>query len=117
MIRHTVVQRLGCRVTPSSQSVHQADGSSPLQMVGETRLSFTREDRIFTFEGLVVENLDVDVLAGTPFMETNDIAVRPAKRQVILGDGSILNYGSHQPAAVNSAARRAIVLRSPSLST
>ena len=117
MIRHTVVQRLGCRVTPSSQSVHQADGSSPLHVVGETHLSFTREDRIFTFEGLVVENLDVDVLAGTPFMETNDIAVRPAKRQVILGDGSIHNYGSHQPAAVSSAACRAIVLRSPSSST
>ena len=29
MIRHTVVQRLGCQVTPSSQSVHQADGSFP----------------------------------------------------------------------------------------
>ena len=117
MIRYTVVQRLGCRVTPSSQSVHQADGSSPLHVVGETRLSFTREDRIFTFEDLVVENLDVDALAGTPFMETNDIAVRPAKRQVILGDGSIHNYGSHQPAAVSSAACRAIVLRSPSSST
>ena len=50
-------------------------------------------------------------------METNDIAVRPAKRQVILGDGSIHNYGSHQPAAVSSVARRAIVLRSPSSST
>jgi len=78
---------------------------------------FTREDRTFTFEGLVVENLDVDVLAGTSFMETNDVAVRPAKPQVILGDGSIHNYGSHQPAAVSSAARRAIVLRSPLSST
>lgn len=66
MIRHTVVQRLGCRVTTSSQSVYQADGSSLLHVVGETRLSFTREDRTFTLEGLVVENLDVDVLAGTP---------------------------------------------------
>lgn len=104
-------------MTPSSQSIHQADGSSPLHVVGETCLSFTREDRIFTFEGLVVENLDVDVLAGTPFMESNDIAVRPAKHQVILGDGSIHNYGSHQPAAVSSAAHRAIVLHSPSSST
>ena len=33
-------------------------------------------------------------LAGTPFMVSNDIAVRPAKRQVILGDGTIHNYGS-----------------------
>ena len=100
-------------MTSSSQSVHQADGSSPLHVVGETRFSFNREGRDFTFEGLVVENLDVDVLAGTPFMETNDIAVRPAKRQVILGNGSIISYGSQHPATVNSAARRAIVLRSP----
>lgn len=107
MIRDTAIQRLGCHVTPSFQSVHQADGSSPLHVVGETRLSFTREDWTFTFEGLVVENLDVDVLAGTPFMETNDILVRAAKRQVILGDGSIHHYGLHQPAAVSSASRGA----------
>ena len=112
MIRHVLVQRLGCHMTSSSQSVHQADGSSPLHVVGETRLSFNREGREFTFEGLV-GNLDVDVLAGTPFMEANDIAVRPAKRQMILGDGSIYSYGSHPPAAVGTAARRALVLRSP----
>ena len=117
MIRHTVVQRLGCQVTPSSQSVHPADGSSPLHVVGETRFPFTRKGHTFSFEGLVVENLDVDVLAGTPFMESNDIAVRPAKRQVILGDGTIHNYGSQQLVTINSTARRAIVLRSPPTST
>ena len=110
MIRHTVIQCLGCQVTPSSQSVHQADGSSPLHVVGETCLPFT-------FEGLVVENLDVDVLAGTPFMESNDIKVRPVKRQVILGDGTIHNYGSQQPVSISSTARRAIVVRSPHTST
>ena len=117
MIRHTVIQRLGCQVAPSSQSVHQADGSSPLHVVGETRFPFTHGGHTFIFEGLVVENLDVDVLAGTPFMESNDIAVRPAKRQVILGDGTIHNYGSQQPVSISSTARRAIVLRSPPTST
>ena len=117
MIRHTVIQRLGCQVAPSSQSVHQADGSSPLHVVGETRFPFTRGGHTFIFEGLVVENLDVDVLAGTPFMESNDIAVRPAKRQVILGDGTIHNYGSQQPVSISPTARRAIVLRSPPTST
>ena len=117
MIRHTVIQRLGCQVAPSSQSVHQADGSSPLHVVGETRFPFTRGGHTFIFEGLVVENLDVDVLAGTPFMESNDIAVCPAKRQVILGDGTIHNYGSQQPVSISPTARRAIVLRSPPTST
>lgn len=63
-------------------------------MVGETRVSFTRDNREFSFEGLVIENLDVDLLAGTPFMETNDLSVHPAKRQVILGDGTGYIYGS-----------------------
>ena len=45
MIRHTVVQRLGCQVTPSSQSVHQADGSSPLQVVDETRFPLPVKDK------------------------------------------------------------------------
>ena len=117
MIRHTVIQRLGCQVTPSSQSVHQADGSSPLHVVGETRFPFTCGGHTFIFEGLVVENLDVEVLAGTPFMESNDIAVRPTKRQVILGDGTIHNYGSQQPVSISSTACRAIVVRSPHTST
>ena len=50
-------------------------------------------------------------------MESNDIAVRPAKRQVILGDGTIHNYGSQQPLTINSTACCAIVLRFPPTST
>ena len=101
MIRHSIVTRLGGHLSPSSQTAHQADGCSHLKVVGESRLSFTSANREFSFEGLVVENFDVDVLAGTPFMETNDISIRPAKRQVTIG----------------TAARRAIVLRASPTST
>ena len=117
MIRHSLVTRLGGQINPSSQSAHQADGCSPLKVVGETRLSFTRANREFSFEGLVVENLDVDILAGTPFMETNDISIRPAKRQVTIGDGPTYAYGSQALALTSTAARRAIVLRAPPTST
>ena len=52
----------------SSQSAHQADGLSPLiTVVGESCISMTCKQKVFTFGGLVVENLDVDILAGTPF--------------------------------------------------
>ena len=44
-----------------------------------------------------IENLDVAILAGTPFMEANDVAVRPAKREVLLGNGSIYTNGSKTP--------------------
>ena len=71
MIRASTTKAIGCNITDSSQSAHQADGSSPLDVIGETRLTFTRNGKYFTFVGLVVENLDVEVLAGTPFMKHN----------------------------------------------
>lgn len=110
MIRYSLLKCLGFQIIPSAQSVHQADGCSKLHVIGETRISFTRDNREFKFECLVVENLDVDVLAGTSFMEANDIAVRPAKREVTLGDGTTYTYGSTAPTEANTAAHRAFVL-------
>ena len=113
MIRHSTAKRLRCPIISSAQSVQQADGSSQLQVVGEIHATFTRDSADFTFEGLVVEDLDVEVLAGTPFMEANDIAVRPAKREVLLGNGSIYTYGSKSPPSPLPTVRRAFVLRAP----
>ena len=75
MIRHSTAKRLGCPIISRARSVQRADGSSQLQVVGEICATFTRDNVDFTFEGLFIEDLDVEVLAGTPFMETNDIAV------------------------------------------
>ena len=114
MIRASTVHALGAEFKPSSQSAHQADGVSPLNVVGEISLTFTRESRPLVFEGLVVLDLDVEVLAGTPFMERNDVAVRPAKRQVFIGDDIVITYGSQSLSGKKShAVRRAHVLRAP----
>ena len=113
MIRHSTAKHLGCAIISSAQSVQQADGSSQLQVVGETRTTFTRDNTDFMFEGLVVEDLDVEVLAGTPFMETNDVAVRPAKREVHLGNGSVYTYGSKSTPSPLPTVRWAFVLRAP----
>ena len=110
MIRASTAQRTGANITESSQSAHQADGSSPLTVIGETRLTLTRDGHTFLFEGLVVENLDVAVLAGTPFMETNDLAVRPAKRMISLADGTSFFYGSPKPAPNQHCVCRAHVV-------
>ena len=56
MIRQSVARRLGAPMT------------SPVKVVGETRLTFSCDTNKFHFDGLVVENLDVDILAGTPFV-------------------------------------------------
>ena len=65
----------------------------------------------------MVENLDVDVLAGIPFREINDIAVRPAKREIIIGEGQTYRYGSTTNLSSPTAAHRAFVLRAPAPST
>lgn len=113
MIRLSAARRLGAHMAPSSQSAHQADGSSPMKVVGETRLTFHRGANKFQFEGLVVEDLDVDILAGTPFMSSNDISVRPAKRLITLADGAVFSYGSNDTELARNAVRRTITLRAP----
>ena len=90
MIRHSTAHKLGFVKEKSSQSAHQADGSSPLSIVGETSIS--HDNNTFTFNGLVVENLDVEIFAGTPFMETNDITICPAKHLIILSSGTTYTY-------------------------
>ena len=62
-------------------------------------------------------NLDVEVLARTPFVKTNYIAVPPAKRLIALADGSSFTYGSSDDRSTQKAARRAVVPRAPATST
>ena len=119
MIKESVATYIGACVTKSSQSALQADGQSPLVVKGETRIVLTRDNHTFKFEGLVVENMDIDMLVGVPFMSMNDIAVRPTKKQVILGDDSIYNYGYDEGKTGPHSVRRthAYVLRAPQIAT
>ena len=82
-------------------------------------MTLSRDGHMFQFHGLVVKSLDVDVLAGIPFMENNDITIRPAKHEIILSDGTTYVYGTqstnHKPN--HQSVRRAHVLRAPSEAT
>ena len=55
MTRRSTVVRLGCDIKRTSHSAHQADGSSPLTIIGET----SRKNNTFAFTGMVVQNLDI----------------------------------------------------------
>ncbi len=113
MIRLATAQSLGITIKKSVQSARQADGQSPLAVVGEIHTTFVRDNFSFVFEALVVKNLDVDILAGIPFMSMNDVTVRPAKHQVILGDGTIYDYGQSLRQPTQHTVRRAQVIRGP----
>ena len=107
LIRSSAAARAGAQITKSSQAAYQADGLSPLCVVGETTLSLSRGQHVLTLQALVVDRLDVDVLAGTPFMATNDVHVRPAEGTVSFGDDVVFCYRAPtQPAGSPVSARR-----------
>ncbi|CAB4012996.1 Hypothetical predicted protein [Paramuricea clavata] len=102
---------------PLRLTIDTADGRTPLSIVGETRLSLSRNGKTLTLEALVVEDLDVDILAGTPFMTCNDIAVRPAKHEIIIAGSDIVPYGSPNSSFKYHVVRYCHVLRAPPTNT
>ena len=114
MMRASTARHLGVKVSKSSQSAHQAD---PLVISGETHVTFSRNDVEMFFEGLIVEDLDTDILAGIPFMERNDIAIRPAKHEISLGNKSTVIYCSSSNPLDHHLIRRTRVLRAPQQKT
>ena len=100
MIWDTFVKSAGLPMQRASQLARQADGETPLDVIGEVHCQFTRGKHHFQFDGLVVNKLDVDVLAGNPFLARNDIYARPSMRQVIIQGHDVIPYG---PQSGNSA--------------
>ena len=99
MIKASVAKDINLPISPASQMACQADGVTPLDVVSEVHCHLSRDHSTFQLDALVVRQLDVDVLAGNPFLVTNDIATRPAKRQIVITD--IIHYGpqgQHAPA-------------------
>ena len=111
---------IGAPITKSSQQALQADGLTPLAVDGETRLILSRADKHLALDALVVDDLHVDVIAGTPFLIANVSSVRPAKCQVRIQDSKVIYYEQRSdPNTASHAVRRAqsYTLRSPSSTT
>lgn len=83
-IRASLAQGLQLSISPASWVARQADGVSTLDVVGEVSISLSRGDHHFKLEALIVKQLEDDVLAGNPFLVANEIAVRPAKHQIVI---------------------------------
>ena len=116
MIQARFVKRLGIKIHKTHQCAFQADGKTPLNVLGEVHTMFTRNQWSFAFDGLVVSDLDVDVLGGTPFMSINDIAIRPYNCTIIIKWKETVKYTATQvPLYSDSNVRRtqSFVLRGP----
>jgi hypothetical protein len=117
MIKASLAQAIDLPMKPASQMARQADGVTPLDVIGEVHCQLTRDGHTFALDALVVKQLDVDILAGNPFLVTNDIATRPAKRQIVIGGTDVISYGPQSQTSTSIRRTQAFLLRSPSRQT
>lgn len=88
IIRLDVAQELGIPIRPTKQRAVQADGATPLDVIGEVAVKFHRDHHELSFLGLVSRTLDVPILAGTPFQSSNDVYARPNRKVVYIKESA-----------------------------
>ena len=80
--------RLNIPVTPLDASdtlvPTQADGKSPLKIVGKVKFECNRDKVVFIFEGYVAVNLQSPILCGAAFLERNHIVQELHKRRIVV---------------------------------
>ena len=71
--------------------------SSMDDVVGLTAFTLHRNGFELWFDGMVMKDKSMNddlLVAGAPFMEANDVSVRPSRYVITFSDGSVFTYGS-----------------------
>ena len=87
-IRADECQRLNIPVLPldntDSQLPTQADGVSPLEILGKAKFQARRGKILLYFEGYVTRNLQSPILCGAPFLQTNRIVQELHNKRIVI---------------------------------
>ena len=113
-MQQSVAQHLGLKVKKTDQKAVQADGKSPLNVVGEVHETFTRGKVKFSFSGLIVTNLDTEILGGTPFQKTNCIMTDFVNENIIInqpGQRCTFPFTKRQTSSIGAVTRLLRVLQ------
>ena len=113
MVLASFARRAGIPIKPAKQAAKQADGITPLKVLGEVHIQLTRGEYTFQLDGLVVDRLDSDILAGTPFLTQHDIATRPAKCQIVIHGRDVVYYGNDSQSTPSVRRAQAYLVRAP----
>ena len=96
MISERMADELACEILVDEMGyeyVTHMDGTPVQDIIGLAEFYVMVNGLPLWFEGVVVTDLDADIVAGIPFMELNDLTVRPAKQLILFGDDSEFRYG------------------------
>ena len=86
---------MGLVYSKTNQGAQQVDMKTPLAIIGEvTGIRITKGAHVFKLDALVTKDDIGDIVAGEPFLEVNDVAIRPGKRQIIIRGREIISYES-----------------------
>ena len=106
MIKTSFAEYIGLPIAKTRQNALQIVGVTPLDSIGEVHITLCRDKQVLHLDALVVNDLDVDILAGMPFMKRNDVVIRPSKNQVTIGDSVVIHYLSDDsPSKVHHVGR------------
>ena len=64
MVHADFAHRVNLPISPASQLARQVDGITLLKVLGEVNCELSRDGDTFILDALVVDKLDMDVLAG-----------------------------------------------------
>ena len=93
LVSEMLAKTMNLEYTKTDQGALQADEKSPLSVVGEvSKVKITKGAYVFILDALVIK-ADINyIVAGEPFLEENDIAIRPAKRIIIIQGRETIPY-------------------------
>jgi hypothetical protein len=94
-------------MSPTSHSASQADGKTKMSACGEIHVTLTRGDQAFNLQAVVVKELDVDILAGVPFMRDNGIVLDLPNDSIIIGKKCI-PYIANKKHSLSLEVRRSV---------
>ena len=98
--------QMNATIKPTTRRVRMADGVSPLDVIGETEVTLFRKNKPYKLSAIVCRDTDTEILAGVPFMKSNDIAIRPYSDEIIIGGTEFIKYN---PSRATSTVRKVVV--------